>query len=202
MNSWYMHPFTHVLIMGSAIPSGARYENTRDWHERGWCFFEGCASGLVKGAYCLWNEDSFEDATDLDGLRRQCKVGRQPPMSPPQFEQTLRARLANGTLAFTNGAVDADLVVDLYRTGFVKAFETMPQLSLIHNVISFVGLGFGSSPASVKLLSATLSYLRDSCSFAHGPVQIDASANGFSGADKRILRTAAQGLNHGVILHL
>ena len=39
MNSWYMHPFVHVLILASALPSGTHgthYANTRGWESRGY----------------------------------------------------------------------------------------------------------------------------------------------------------------------
>ena len=40
MNAWYMHPFTHVLQLASALPGGTDadpYANARLWENRGWC---------------------------------------------------------------------------------------------------------------------------------------------------------------------
>jgi hypothetical protein len=51
MNGWYMHPFTHVLLLSTPLPNGdasAPYANTRPWENRGWVFFEAAASALVK----------------------------------------------------------------------------------------------------------------------------------------------------------
>ena len=167
-----------------------------------WCFFEGCASGLVKGEYCLWNEESFEGATELDGVRRQCKAGRLPPMSPSQFETTLRTRLRQGSLGFTNGKVDADLVIDLYRSGFIQAFETLPQLSLGHNVISFAGLGFSTIPNGIDTFVSALSFVQEHCSFEkHGPIQISVEGNGFSNADRQRLWDTVRNCK-GIVLHV
>ena len=109
-----MHPFTHVLLLSGGLPSGRAYTNGRTWGQRGWCFFEGCASALVKGELCLWDERAYEGAGDLDGLRRQCQAGRLPPMSPTDFEAVLRRGVNDCSLAFTAGKVDEDLIVKLY----------------------------------------------------------------------------------------
>ncbi len=61
--------------------------------------------------------------TNVDDLPHRLQV----PLSPPRFGAQLRARVAEGTLAFTSGA-DLELVVQLYEAGFVAAFDDYRRL--------------------------------------------------------------------------
>ena len=240
MNMWYMHPFTHVLQLASAVPKGAAvaadattadsgagalasaaaalvpYQNTRAWEQRGWCFFEGCASALVKHHYCLW-DDRFYDASHagtshalaptirrgssgvpmmperLDGLRQALRAGRRAPLSPTAFAEEMGRRVDDGSLAFTSSKADKDLVIGLYRTGFVAAFDTYPIISHGHNIISFFGLDFGSSEKQAANLAMALAYVARHCTFPHGPVRISCEGNGFSPKSQAVLRKAVNG---------
>lgn len=198
MNSWYMHPFTHVLLMSSALPRSVAYTNTRPWDRRGWCFFEACASALVKHESCLWDEQHFDVAfgffarqETLDSLRKTLRAGRRSPLSPTEFAAEMRRRVEDGSLAFTAGKVDMDTVIQLYERGFVAAFDSFPRVSQGHNIISFFGLGFGAGQAE-SLISA-LAFVREKCTFPNGPVRISAEGNGFSEDSKATLRDVVSG---------
>ena len=218
MNGWYMHPFTHVLQLASALPKGVDgdpYGNTRAWEDRGWCFFEGCASALVKHHNCLW-DDRFYDVSragsaalapnvtrspsglpimpdSLDGLRQALRAGRPAPLSPSAFAETMRRRVESGSLAFTSSKADMTMVIELYASGFTAAFDTYPNISLGHNIVSFFGLQFGSDDEQVKNLVDTLTYVVKHCSFPHGPLRISCEGNGFSAASQQALREAVKG---------
>ena len=122
-------------------------------------------------------------------------------MSPHEFASTLRSSIERGTLAFTAGRVDEELVVSLYRKGFVGAYESVPLLSLAHNVVSLGQLGFGASREHVHTLIGTLRYLAQHCTFAHGPVQLSMEGNAFSKQAKAALSAAVKGCE-GLTLHL
>lgn len=236
MNAWYMHPYTHVLLLASALPNGIGrlpamsempsragapssaaipYANVRAWERRGWCYFEGCASALVKHPYCLW-DDRFYDAShagdhalvptvrrgrsgvamvpeSLDGLRQALRAGRGAPLSPSAFAEVMAARVAEGSLAFTSSTADMEMVIGLYASGFVTAFDTFPSMSHSHNIISFDGLSFGSDDEKVARLAAALAYVVAHCTFPHGPVRISLEGNHFSPADQAVLREAVKG---------
>ena len=239
MNQWYMHPYTHVLLLASSLPLGmgeaavpggiavpavpgdsaagvtggvaaaprAGYSNTRRWDARGWCFFEGCASSLVKHEFCLW-DDRFYDHYDrqlqrrgstvvavkqdsLDGLRKTLRAGRHAPLSPPAFATLMEQRVAEGSLAFTSTNADMHMVIDLYTAGFIAAFDSYPAVSLGHNIICFFSLNFGTKE-EVQHFAETLSYVAQHCTFPHGPVRIDAVGNGFLPATKAALHAAVK----------
>ena len=65
MNAWYMHPFTHVLLLSCPLPTGAAYTNTKAFDARGWCYFEACASSLVKHDSCLWSYANFPPVSTM-----------------------------------------------------------------------------------------------------------------------------------------
>jgi len=212
MYQWYMHPFTHVLILGSALPTSCEYANSRPWDRRGWCCFEGCASALIKHEYCLWDDRSLtgeyhgrvvrrDGAPQLHGLRQTLRAGRRAPLSPSAFAEMVERRVADGSLAFTSERNDKALVIDLYRTGFVQSFDTFPCVSVGHNIISFFGLGFGTEEQIAQLADA-LAYVAQHCSFPHGPVRISCEGNGISKAGMATLRETLAGCSGVEALYL
>ena len=105
----------------------------------------------------------------------------------------MERRVAGGLVKFTSGLSDMRIVVDLYRSGFVAAFDTFPAMSLGHNIISFFGLGFGEEQQQADHLAEALAFAADQCSFPHGPVRFSAEGNGFSPSSKALLRNAVAG---------
>ena len=79
-------------------------------------------STMVKDDYCLWDLAKQSTATEYDGLRKAMKAKRPAPISPEQFSLKLREQVATGDVGFTSSA-DLDFVIELYRSGFVEAFE-------------------------------------------------------------------------------
>ena len=70
--AWYAHPYTHVLLLTTQIPTGAAYTNTRPYDARGWCEVERRTSALTKCTHCLWDYAGFAPSTlqGLDGMQR------------------------------------------------------------------------------------------------------------------------------------
>jgi len=85
------------------------------------------------------------------------------------------------------------MVIGLYASGFVAAFDTYPAISHGHNIISFFGLEFGSDDEQARQLAQALAYAAAHCTFPHGPVRISAEGNGFSATSQAALRAAVSG---------
>ena len=65
MHSWYVHPFTHVLLVATPPPTGVNYSNTRPYLGRGWCYFEMRMAALVKKHHLLWDFRNFHGQTGV-----------------------------------------------------------------------------------------------------------------------------------------
>jgi len=197
-----MHPFTFVLMMRGGLPPcsvrythrgtsqihSAAYANTRPFDERGWCFFESCAASVVKDDECLWDYSMYDGGTStLEGLRRALKAGRRPPLNPLVFADTLRARLADGSLGFTNEA-DSETVCELYQRGFVAAFDSYCALKREDNVLYYQSLAWGREDALV--LKTALVYIAEHCSFSAGGLQLRLDDNDFDAEDEQLLAEA------------
>ena len=117
---WYAHPYTHVLLMSSELPTGASYTNVRPYGARGWCEVERATAAISKCTHCLWDYSGFRpdnlaslDRMHLyDALRDMLKSGRSAPMPPPAFAKALRRRVAAEELAFSNAA-DLETVIEM-----------------------------------------------------------------------------------------
>ena len=123
MDKWYAHPYTIVLLVTTPLPTGADYSNKRTYYERGWCNIEKRLSGIVKDDGCFWDLSGYQGATNHIGCQNQMKAGRQPFMSPEAAERELRQGVADGSIHFSYVS-DMDGVINMYREGFVRAFET------------------------------------------------------------------------------
>ena len=156
MHRWYAHPNTFVLICDDQVQhalneaSGATpsYSNPLHYHERGWCHIERRVASMTKSSYCLFTL-SNPPASEYDLSRHGNKhIGRKPPMAPDKIEREVREMVAVGTLSFSYAA-DLEPVIELYRQGFVSAFQERHLL--------FADLGWGE--AEFAELAVALKYL-------------------------------------------
>ena len=180
MHRWYAHPFTHVLLVTTPIPKGA-FSNRRDYLQRGWCLFELLTSQLVKNGGLLWDFSRYKEATDYDGCCAQMRAGRKPPLDPNGAEAQMRAGLAAGSLSFSY-ASDSQVVIDMYRRGFIAAFDGYRALRNLSpeedTSIYFAGLGWTDRDA--ERLAASLAFVSDTCEMATGEVEIHVQQNCFT----------------------
>ena len=130
INRWYAHPFTIVLMVTTALPSGAQYTNLRPYVQRGWCYFELRTSSIVKDRDCLWDLSLHKEGKPISfrQCQRRLRAGRPPISSPVKIARELREGVASGDLGFT-AAADLEMVVGLYEKGFVNAFSTYSMLA-------------------------------------------------------------------------
>ena len=118
-NLLYAHQLS-VVVVQPVLPlcfTGPSYE----WS--GWCHFESVVSNLIKP----WDQRlnvqlSRGDEKSYHALRDNCKVLRNPPVSPGNFKAQLSKRI------FTNGKSDANIVVKLYISTFFALADTIENL--------------------------------------------------------------------------
>merc|ERR1712216_171973 len=92
---------------------------------------------------------------------------RAPPVDPDSFAAELRRSVAAGEMGFTAGAVDVELVIELYQRMFVRTFEQYAAGEFDDNGCNvYTGQGWG--PEQGKILAAALTYAADHCSFGSG----------------------------------
>lgn len=193
MNSWYMHPFTPVLLVTTALPTGAAYQNTQPWARRGWCFFEKHASTIIKNRWCAWDLTKFDDACiDLKSMVN--RIGRHgnrtPPLAPDEFGAMMQEGVNSGELKFTHKG-DLRTVSELYRLGFVHAFDTWGRATGGRERYNLSNLGWGSAEAGV--LTRALVYMVTHCTFTDGQIGFKLTGNGFSKEDEAALGAAVAG---------
>ena len=195
--TWYAHPYTHVLLMTGALPTGAAYTNTRPYDARGWCEVERRTCGVSKCVHCMWDYAGFapEALGDLegmklfDGLRAQLKSGRAPPMPPNQFARVLRQRVEAGELGFS-AASDLDVVIDMYQRGFVTVFETYRTFDPDGFFAAFAALEW--EDAHAKQIAAALAYAAKHCKARDG-VSLRLEGNRFGKEGQRAIENAIKG---------
>ena len=187
INEWYVHPFAPVLLVTTPLPTGAEYTNRRAYDARGWCFFERRISSVVKEDRMLWDLSLHEDgkAMTYDNCQTHLKSSRHPFMSPERVARELREGVEAGTLGFTAGLKDLELVSGLYERGFVKAFETFRQSGGVN--IYYNDLGWGSKEAPI--LAEALAYAHEHCKPPEAQ-SLDMENNEFTEAEKLMLRKA------------
>lgn len=105
-------------------------------------------------SHLFHNHDGAGGHLVMDDLKHM-QAPRLPMLSPPAFDAALRARLQDGTLAFSDAA-DAMHVQRAYQRGFHSAIATYP-----HRDIFLFSLGWGDNEARV-LLDA-LAYAAEHC---------------------------------------
>mmetsp|Transcript_50454 Transcript_50454/g.134926 ORF Transcript_50454/g.134926 Transcript_50454/m.134926 type:complete len:407 (-) Transcript_50454:318-1538(-) len=133
INQWYMHPYATTLVYDVELPEAdSGHSNLRPYINRGWCTFEFRASCLVKAMFCLWSLKGYEKAGSAISWAAGVQGGksallRAAPMTPPKFDETLRAGVANGEIAFTAKA-DLDFVINQYAAAFDTAFSETKDL--------------------------------------------------------------------------
>ena len=122
MGDWYSHQETIVLKLtrmperypeGFEFPAGC-VANTADYSGRGWCFEEASVAGLVKSSGKVLDLGQHRSASSLEELKRECKTGRPPPLTPDEFNLRLK------TKSFTSRSADLEFVQGLYR----RAYQT------------------------------------------------------------------------------
>lgn len=194
INEWYAQPFTIVLMVTTALPSGADYTNKRKHKNRGWCYFEWRISSIVKTNICLWDLSLYKGATTFSECVRQMVAERAPPMSPKRFGDEMRRSVRSGDLAFTASA-DMEMVIQQYERGFVRAFDTYRQLSRggidTEGIITYMGLGWGDDV--VPSLIEAFEYAQTHCTFSDGGLQVMcARVNNFSNEQIDLLLSLSQ----------
>ena len=153
-NLLYAHRLS-VVIIQPVLPlhfTGPSYE----WS--GWCHFESTVSNLIKP----WDQRldvqlSRGDERTYGALRDNCKVSRDPPVSPDTFKAQLSKRI------FTNGQTDASIVMKLYSGTFASLAAHTEKLDFSHLLWSF---------PQAAVLSRALPHFK-TCSF------LDVSKNPF-----------------------
>ena len=185
INEWYAHPYTHVLIVDTPLPTGEAYTNRRPYKERGWCYFEMNASAIVKQGFLVWRLSRWNGkATSYGVFRRELQAGRTPPISPERFAREMRAGVAEGALRFTAGVVDMEFVLKQYDKCFVRVFETystfckpavqqfsthdLPDIKMVH--LDLVDTGWGDN--DMRMLIEALQYAEMHCRIRGPPVLV------------------------------
>jgi len=162
INEWYRHPYSFVLALTNALPTGRQYTNTRLYSERGWCYFELKISSLTKDGKCLLDFIKFDgSSTAFDASAWGMKANRPAPMSPDDFATEMREGIAAGRLAFTAKA-DAEFVINQYRKGFIEAYERHTRTQRNGAWIHMNNLGWG--PDEGHTIARAISYVEEHCS--------------------------------------
>ena len=100
MGEWYSHQETTVVKLtklpegypnGFDFPEGM-VANTADYDGRGWCFEEASVAGLVKSSGKVLDLGRYNSASNLEELKRECKAGRSPPLTPSEFNKRLETK--------------------------------------------------------------------------------------------------------------
>lgn len=204
LTEWYAHPYTHVLLVTTPLPTGANYKSQRPYEQRGWCEAERRTCGISKCVHCLWDLSGYEPEKleglegmkAFDALRAQLKSGRSPPLAPDRFAAVVRRQLASGELAFT-AASDVDVVLEMYRAGFLRIFETYRRFDPQGFFAAWAGLEWGAAEA--KQVAHALSYAAERCSKApvpHGGISLRFEGNQFGKEGERAIKSAVQASKH------
>ena len=197
--TWYAHPYTHVLLMSTPLPTGAKYTNTRAYSERGWTETERRTCAVSKCVHCLWDLAGYkpEELAGLQGmqlfdaLRAQCKAGRPPPQPPPTFAKHLRERVASGELSFSAES-DLDVVIEMYRAGFVSIFENYRAFDPDGFFAAFAAMDWGEEEA--RQVAAALGYAAKHCKGAKSAgVSVRLEGNRFGTAGQQAIAKAIKG---------
>ena len=122
-NLLYAHRLS-VVVVQPLLPlsfTGPSYE----WS--GWCHFESAVSNLIKP----WDQRlNVQLAAGYEktykAWRDNCKVSRNPPVSPATFQAQIDTRI------FTNGHTDKKIVVQLYASTFVTLAASAEKLDYAH----------------------------------------------------------------------
>ena len=192
MDKWYAHPYTTVLLVTTPLPTGADYSNKRTYYERGWCNIEKRLSGLVKYDTCLWDLSSYKGGQDFIDCKKEMKAGRQPFMSPEVAERELRQGVADGSIHFSYVS-DMDGVINMYREGFVRAFETY-NFGIRGddcNTVANQYLGWGA--AEVPTLVEAIKYADRHCDKEKANLSLVFDDNNFDEEDKAKLIGSTDG---------
>ena len=191
LDKWYAHPYTYVLMVTTPLPTGADYSNKKTYYQRGWCNVEKRLSSLVKDDNTLWDLSSYKGAEYFSGCQKEMKTGRAPFMSPEQTERELRQGVADGSIHFSYVS-DMDGVINMYREGFVRTFETFNYgiRGDNHNIVSYARLGWGA--AEVPTLVEAIKYADAHCDAeVTGTLHLDLTNNNFTEEDKAKLKGAS-----------
>jgi len=196
MHGWYSHPYTHVLLITSPLPTDDEYSNTKEYHQRGWCYYEMRMSSLVKHRTLFWDvaklhasypdAETVEIAEDYFACGRLMAAKRPVPMSPDEVAKEFRERSQRTDeqmLSFSY-ADDLEPVIDLYRRGFIHAIESFPELSPKGSQIDFKALSWGDDEEGTLVRAWT--YATKHCNPTSN-VRVNLARNRFSkGAKDRL----------------
>ena len=195
--AWYAHPYTHVLLLTTPLPSGASYTNSRPYCARGWCEVERRTCFVSKCVHCMWDMAGYQpDAlAGLDGmhlydaLRTMLKTGREPPLTPPAFAKSLRQRVADGAIAFSNES-DLDLVLEMYHRGFVSVFEQYRDFDADGFFAAYAAMEWGEREA--RQVASALGYAAKHCK-GKSAISVRLEGNQFGADGQRAIERAIKG---------
>lgn len=188
MHKWYAHPFTHVLLMAGPLPPGS-HSNSVPYMSRGWCYIEHQMAALVKNSDLLWDYAGYTGALSYYKCIRQLQAHRKrhPPLSPDQVKAELHELTASGVMKFSY-IEDLETVVDMYRRGFVDAFNGYRKLRCVapgHSTTTIWYGELGWGPREAEDLAMALNYAQAHCPMEDGYIEIELPGNRFgeSGID-------------------
>ena len=204
LTTWYAHPYTHVLLVTTPLPTGTSYKSLRPYEQRGWCEAERRTCGISKCVHCLWDLSGYdpvaleglEGMKAFDALRAQLKSGRSAPLAPDRFAALVRRRLESGELAFT-AASDVDVVLEMYRAGFLRVFETYRRFDPQGFFAAWAGHDWGVAEA--KQVAHALSYAAERSSKTPstlGGISLRFEGNLFGKDGQRDIRRAVHASKH------
>lgn len=141
-------------------------------------------SHVSKCVHCMWDYSGFtpheleglEGMKVIDGLRGQLKAGRTPPMAPHTFGKSLRERVGCGEVGFSSDA-DVDLVIEMYRRGFVSVFEGYRGYDPDGFFAAWAALEWGEAEA--RQIAAALAYAVKHCKGTNGGISLRLEGNAF-----------------------
>ena len=208
IHAWFSHPHTFVLMVTSMPPRkknsfylGKKYSNTRGYDQRGWTIVERRLSSLVKSQGRLWDLSRYDPEAlgetklaNFDGLQRQLKAARPPPMSPERLSVQLRAAVVSGDVSFSV-PTDIDVVLQLYERGFVSAITDFAynhtSMASKPGELFYRNLKWGAEEA--EEITEALKFASERCSPLGDRIFHIFDGNHFSAEDKERMRAACEG---------
>ena len=145
----------------------------------------------MKDENCLWDLSSYQGGEGYATCQEEMKAGRQPFMSPEVAERQLRQGVADGSIHFSYVS-DMDGVINMYREGFVRAFETynFGVRGVNANTLFYQSLGWGA--AEVPTLVEAIKYADRHCD-EKADLTLWFNNNKFDEEDKAKLEGATDG---------
>merc|ERR1712226_504117 len=120
------------------------------------------------------------------------RAGRLPPLAPDRFEAEVRRRVADGSLSFSLSN-DTDIIIDMYRRGFLAAFDGFRRLRGLTNPKETTSIYYGNlkwGDEHAEELAHSLRFVCQQCKMKDGEVEIQVNDNKFSEQAQQMLMDA------------